>query len=73
MWKLILVVIIINAGLPERSYERSHTLHAIDIMSAKVTSEVVIAYDTSKYTVVWIDLVKSSGDLGYARTQCVGS
>jgi len=36
MWKLIPGVIIINAGLSERSYERSGTLYAIDIISAKL-------------------------------------
>ena len=36
MWKLILGVIIINAGLSERSNERSETLRDIDIISAKL-------------------------------------
>ena len=36
MWKLIPRVIIIKAGLSERSYERLETLHAIDINLPKL-------------------------------------
>ena len=36
MWKLILSVMIISAGLLERSHARSETLRAIDIISAKL-------------------------------------
>jgi len=36
MWKLIPGGIIMIAGLCERSYKRSETLHAVDKISAKL-------------------------------------